>query len=73
MIVLQLSHIFTLFCFSSHEHEKELMTREKEHRLRPTTIEETLVLNIDATKPRVMPPSPPGGAESVDESVKPPY
>ncbi|KAI0231960.1 hypothetical protein LSAT2_017693 [Lamellibrachia satsuma] len=50
----------------SHEHEKEFMTREKEHRLRPTTIEETLVLNIDATKPRVMPPSPPACQTIVD-------
>ena len=47
------------------------MTREKEPW--PTTIEETLVLNIEATKPRVLPPSPPGGTESIDKSVKPPY
>ena len=45
------------------------MTREKEPR--PTTIEETLVLDIEATKPRVLPPSPPGGTEAVDKSVKP--
>ena len=73
VVLYVLSHIFTLFCFFSHEHEKELTTREKEPRPRPTTIEETFVLNIEATKPRVLPPSPPGETESVDKSVKPPY
>ena len=46
------------------------MTREKEPR--PTTIEETLVLDIEATRSRVLPSSsPPGGAETIDKSVKP--